>query len=265
MQKFFLFFLFLSINCYSQNINVYYKYMALYDMNNEKDVFQSEPLVLSITPEKGKSVFRSLYKSQRDSIINSVKDQSFSGLFSLAANLPKPSYQFVYFKNSNSILIQDDINTKTYLYPRSYPKNNWTLGNENKTIDGYKCQNAFLDFGGRIWEAWYAVDLPLSDGPMFFRGLPGLILEIYDTQKHHVFEFSGIDYKNKLYDLPSDDIIKLDSVDKFRKVKINGKYNMMAEWEDLGVVYSPEAKKKMRDNLKSDNKNKNPLELVPED
>lgn len=264
-MKFLLFFLFLSINCYSQNINVYYQYVALYDMANDKNVFQSEPLVLSIEPENGKSVFRSLYKSQRDSIINSVKDKSFSALSELAMKLPKPSYQFVYFKNPHSILIQDDVNTKIYIYPRKYPKNEWTLGKESKIIGGYKCQNAFLDFGGRTWEAWYALDLPLNNGPMNFRGLPGIILEMYDTQKHHAFNFLGIDFNKQLYVEQNADVVKLNSIDQFRKIRKNAKYNMIAEWEALGVVYSPEAKRKINDQQRTEEKNRNPLELVPED
>lgn len=40
---------------------------------------------------------------------------------------------------------------------------------------------------------------------------------------------------------------------------------MIAEWEDLGVVYSPEAKKKINDQQRTEEKNRNPLELFPED
>jgi len=34
-------------------------------------------------------------------------------------------------------------------------------------------------------------EIPISDGPYKFNGLPGLILEIYDTKKYWNFEFFG--------------------------------------------------------------------------
>lgn len=44
------------------------------------------------------------------------------------------------------------------------------------------------NFGGRRWEAWFTPDIPYSDGPYKFCGLPGLILKIIDTKGHYKFE-----------------------------------------------------------------------------
>ncbi|NRS91046.1 GLPGLI family protein [Chryseobacterium sp. 16F] len=64
---------------------------------------------------------------------------------------------------------------------------NWKLTNETKTIQKYICQKATLEFGGRIWEAWFTQEIPFQDGPYIFSNLPGLIIEMNDSKKHYSF------------------------------------------------------------------------------
>jgi hypothetical protein len=40
--------------------------------------------------------------------------------------------------------------------------------------------------------AWFAPELPYSDGPYKFNGLPGLIVKIADTRNQYVFELLSI-------------------------------------------------------------------------
>ena len=54
----------------------------------------------------------------------------------------------------------------------------WELLDGRKTILGYKCSLAKGVHRGKRYNAWYASDIPYSDGPWKFNGLPGLILEI---------------------------------------------------------------------------------------
>ncbi|PKP22106.1 MAG: GLPGLI family protein, partial [Bacteroidetes bacterium HGW-Bacteroidetes-22] len=60
---------------------------------------------------------------------------------------------------------------------------------------------------GRDYIAWFAPDLPISEGPYKFSGLPGLILEVTDTHSNFHFQCTGIRKINpakpiKLYDWP---------------------------------------------------------------
>jgi GLPGLI family protein len=59
-------------------------------------------------------------------------------------------------------------------------------------VCGYKSQKATCNFGGRSWVAWFAPELPYSDGPYKFNGLPGLIVKISDTRNHYVFEMTEL-------------------------------------------------------------------------
>ncbi|WP_297063293.1 GLPGLI family protein, partial [uncultured Duncaniella sp.] len=41
---------------------------------------------------------------------------------------------------------------------------------------------------GRNWTAWYTEEIPITDGPWKFGGLPGLILKVEDDKKEHIME-----------------------------------------------------------------------------
>ena len=43
---------------------------------------------------------------------------------------------------------------------------------------GYKCQEAVGKFRGRNYKAYFLKDIPISNGPFKFDGLPGLILKV---------------------------------------------------------------------------------------
>lgn len=63
----------------------------------------------------------------------------------------------------------------------------WKLHNETKDYQGNTLYKATTSFGGRNWIAWYSPDIPLQEGPYKFRGLPGLIFEIYDEENKFSF------------------------------------------------------------------------------
>lgn len=57
---------------------------------------------------------------------------------------------------------------------------NWKPVNEFKTIGGYRCQKATIsNISGDEATAWFTEEIPLSVGPWYFSGLPGLILEYH--------------------------------------------------------------------------------------
>lgn len=70
----------------------------------------------------------------------------------------------------------------------------WKLLPERKRILSYNCQKAITEFRGRTYEAWFAPEIPLKEGPYKFNGLPGLILEINDMQQHYTYKCVGIEH-----------------------------------------------------------------------
>ncbi|MFX1651956.1 GLPGLI family protein [Riemerella anatipestifer] len=63
-----------------------------------------------------------------------------------------------------------------------------------KSPENFILQKARTHFGGRDWEAWFAKEIPVMEGPYKFNSLPGLIYEIYDTER----KFHYVLIKNKV-------------------------------------------------------------------
>jgi GLPGLI family protein len=71
----------------------------------------------------------------------------------------------------------------------------WNIIGEKKDIAGYKCIKATTNFRGREWIAWFTSEIPLSFGPWKLNGLPGLILEAYDSTERYTFKLVKIEKK----------------------------------------------------------------------
>lgn len=83
-------------------------------------------------------------------------------------------------------------------YLEDLPVQDWKIDSKTQIIAGYLCQKATCDFRGRSYTAWFAVDIPISNGPWKFGGLPGLILKVYDDKEEYVFECVSIEnFKEK--------------------------------------------------------------------
>jgi GLPGLI family protein len=98
------------------------------------------------------------------------------------------------FKNTGFIA-QSRIPNNDYEFEIMFPKLQWKLVPEYKTILDYKTQKATIYYSGRNWIAWFTESIPIHLGPYTFGDLPGLILELYDEDNNHHFIAIGIDQK----------------------------------------------------------------------
>lgn len=75
-----------------------------------------------------------------------------------------------------------------YIYKENEASPQWELQNDTLIVCGYLCNKATAVYGGKKWTVWYAMEIPISDGPWKFSGLPGLILKATDDSQTHIFE-----------------------------------------------------------------------------
>jgi len=110
-----------------------------------------------------------------------------------------------YYKNikENRFANKTEIMGKAFLIQDTLPKQNWELTSETKNIGVYTCYKATfskeventsisIKDGETIEDkkkevitttAWWTPQVPVSNGPDDYQGLPGLILEINDGKK----------------------------------------------------------------------------------
>ncbi|ATN05028.1 GLPGLI family protein [Chryseobacterium indologenes] len=75
-----------------------------------------------------------------------------------------------------------------YFVVKTNDEMTWQLHQEMKEYNGYKLQKATTDFGGRSWNAWFSNDINIKEGPYKFRGLPGLIFILEDSDQNFIYK-----------------------------------------------------------------------------
>jgi GLPGLI family protein len=98
--------------------------------------------------------------------------------------------QSIVHKNwpKGNVTVTDRVMMDVYVYAEPANAFQWQILTETDTLLSYACQKAVATFRGRDYEAWFAPDIPINEGPWKFCGLPGLILKVSDTRGHFVFE-----------------------------------------------------------------------------
>ncbi len=109
--------------------------------------------------------------------------------------------------DSSELQFQDNV-MRDYRYTESIPEFAWSFTDEKKNVGEYECQKAVCSYAGRTYEAWFTPDIPTSDGPWKFRGLPGLILEVRSTDGHYLFELLGMRPCKGKIAIPTEDFVK---------------------------------------------------------
>lgn len=137
----------------------------------------------------------SMYASRGKSMAGAIERKGNSVSTSRAA-LTKFHYVIIKKFKDNKMLYTLSFPGKgsdRFYYPLEKNLFNWEIKSETKEIEGYSVQKATTNFEGRDYIAWFAPKIPTSDGPYKFNGLPGLILEIADTENEYVFEFFALE------------------------------------------------------------------------
>lgn len=119
-------------------------------------------------------------------------------------NVPEPKLDYIVSYNSkdNKLFFKETIGFSMFLVeePR---KIKWHITTRTDKINNFNAQKAYAEFGGRVWTAWFTSDILVNDGPYKFKGLPGLIIKISDSNEDYVFELFQIQKLEKLYDFKS--------------------------------------------------------------
>lgn len=187
-------FIFCIVLFSAQNKEFTYEYQFISDSADPKNV-NSEIMILNVGKEK--SYYYSLDKYVSDSTMN---QEMKKGLFAM----PRPfNINEIVFKDlkNKTISFETKVGDSRYHIEQNIDLK-WNLLNEFDEILNYKVQKATTEFGGRTWNAWFAKDISIQDGPYKFSGLPGLILKIEDKTLSHKFVLKGIKNNQSPFEYP---------------------------------------------------------------
>ncbi|WP_438969080.1 GLPGLI family protein [Nonlabens sp.] len=91
-----------------------------------------------------------------------------------------------------------DFNLTTFPYKNynvvdSLPDINWIITNEVKSIGGYKCSKGTGNYRGRVIDAFFTTEIPITIGPNNLNGLPGAIIFAQSRDRNFTFQVLRID------------------------------------------------------------------------
>lgn len=208
------------------------------------------------------SLFASYNRLVNDSLLMGMNSRAdISQLIPAAiAGRASTRFNFHVFKNfkNNQIIFDDQIFDEYYTYSEPLKGIKWKLTDNKAELLGYEVQKAVAYYGGRHWEAWFAPQIPISDGPYKFHGLPGLILKINDSENHYVFVVKSLSVIDEEIFLVRKTQNRINLTKKeFFYVRQNALENFLLRMREWGN--SPELIHRLEENIRRRN---NPIRLT---
>ncbi|MNK01301.1 hypothetical protein D3C87_190980 [compost metagenome] len=208
MKKYFIYVALLAMfSGYAQD----FQGIATYESKTQMGEFEAEGG--NITPEIAAMVKEQLSKSfekkytlrfnKTASIYEEEKQLSSGGSMIMQVDFAGGGKQYKNLKDK-LFITETEIYSKEFLIKDSLPKLEWKLESETKKIGNYTCYKATIKIDKKTKEtdgeggaakavnildatdkdvvitAWYTPEIPVSQGPGEYWGLPGLILEVND-------------------------------------------------------------------------------------
>ncbi|HAO07592.1 MAG TPA: hypothetical protein DCQ50_11495 [Chryseobacterium sp.] len=180
-----------------ENSNIKCTYLTKFLIDTTDANSQKEEMT-SLWIGKKSSIFKSDQKAIYDSLTkestkNSIKNPINGRIIIDFSKIPKAYFNPEVFKSENKLEIYDKIFNATYAFEANQ-KIDWKLEDDTKIISTYKCRKAVGKYRNKNITAWYTEEVPVSEGPYTFKGLPGLVIEAYDDKDY--FHFTLIKLKN---------------------------------------------------------------------
>lgn len=180
------------------NIQVKYEMKFMPD-TLARDNYNKVTTVLNLSP-KGLSFFREYGLFRSDSVIAHHQENGkvrHSIRTKATKYIGKTYNNFLIIKSwpqEDKLFFRDNIGLDGHFtYTENKPDFGWKIDfSQTKKIAGYTCHSAQGNYAGRDYQAWFTTDIPISEGPWKFCGLPGLILEVSSLDQEYIYTCMSI-------------------------------------------------------------------------
>lgn len=251
-------------------INISCVYRLTYRQDSLDAKTQTETMQLLIANDLSEFRSKNLFKrdsaqkeiARRDNA-TSMSNMEISASVNSMLQLPNAKFSYIIYKipGKKQLVTYDNIMNVNYKYEENFNAFKWIISQEKSNILGYTCLKATTSFAGRTYEAWFTKEIPVSDGPYKFSGLPGLIVKVYDSKKDYVFELTGLSQtqQNHTVQLPNNLAIPT-TKSEFFSASRTSQETAVDRAAQYGVSFTnpDQIRAKIRERLKRQN---NPIEL----
>jgi GLPGLI family protein len=173
---------FFTIFLYTQTVPEKYSVSVIYSMTLSFDEAKKHDCLLNFNENYALFEWKQVLEKSNKTLNASIENDINKGKVSI--DITDKSSRFIFS------------NTKTKLWYEKKPKLDnqfilkekmenifWKISDSTKTIGKIDCKLATTNFRGRLYFAWYSLNIPSYWGPWKLHGLPGLIVEVYDSTK----------------------------------------------------------------------------------
>ncbi len=113
--------------------------------------------------------------------------------------MPESRYKNQKDFQKNTITVWNANGGDRYQYDVDMNDLQWELCDSTTTVLDYECNLAIADYHGRKWNAWFAHEIPVQDGPWQLCGLPGLIMKADTEDGEYGFVITGLQECNESF------------------------------------------------------------------
>lgn len=183
----------------SANFLVHYKFSHLRDTTNPQNIYHENMMLLvgNVSTVYKSYDSRLADEDVKRQIMEQTATNGGHGPIKIMRKNGGSGTEYYLFPAEGKFIRREKM-INSYLVDEQVPVIDWHLKSDTASFGAYHCQKAMGNFKGREYTAWFCPDLSVHGGPWKLLGLPGLILEAYDTKKEVVFKFDGFEDLSKL-------------------------------------------------------------------
>jgi len=144
------------------------------------------------------------YQHKYSLYINLETNESIYKLDSLVINKKEGQENLNFMINSTLDYVIKDSKGKVFKYEQIFQREfysegnktdiEWSLTNETKVISGMNCRKAIAKNEDLLLNVWYTEEVPVTNGPVNYFGLPGLV--VWSEDFFLTTEIEKIEYNN---------------------------------------------------------------------
>ncbi|MEO7975939.1 GLPGLI family protein [Flavobacterium sp.] len=147
----------------------------------------------------------SIQKTSIDTIFIEKYDDKIATTSTVHLSSAVINYKDFDSKTYKVLMTNDGVDTNVKI---KLPSHNWKLYPESKIINGFTCKKATTkntEFNSnQNITAWYTEEIPINDGPMFYSGLPGFIIQLeLDDKSILTFQKLAFSEENTVIEQPN--------------------------------------------------------------